>query len=234
MTARSQSPYIRTFKEDRDLDVILLVDVSGSTMYGSEEKSKRALAAKIAATLAFAVINNNDKIGLILFSDKPLLYLPPHGGRTHVLRIIREIIAYPSPSGHADIDKACLYLNRLCKKRALVFLISDFQDMTLSQTLASMTYKHDVLALRVEDPAEQRLPKAGLVGLVDPETLSEITINTNSAHVRTQYATKRKAFLNEVELFFQKTNVDYASFSTTEDYFTSLHELLLSRSSKRK
>ena len=234
VTARSQTPYVRTFKEDRDLDVILLIDVSGSTLYGSNEKSKRALMARIAATLAFAVTSNHDKIGLILFSDKPLLYLPPHTGRTHVLRIIREIIAQPPPPGHANLDNACLYLNRLCKKRALVFLISDFQDMDLNESLMSTAYRHDMLALRVEDPAEQRLPRAGLVGLIDPETLCEVAVNTNSSHVRAAYHQKRTLFLENLKKFFHKADIDYASFSTTEDFFLPLHELLLSRSSKRK
>lgn len=232
-SARMGTPYIRTFREEREMNVILAIDVSGSTLYGSQEKSKRQLAAEIAATLAFSAVANNDQVGLILFADKPLFYLPPAKGRTQVLRIIRETLSAEPPKAHAELTETCHFLNRVSPKRALVFLISDFQDMSLERSLATTAYRHDLIALRIEDPAEARLPKAGRVALQDPETGHQIVLNTKNTNIRMAYRKLRSRFTEGLTKFFKKHSIDYATFSTTEDFYPALHTLLRARAGKR-
>jgi len=194
VTARTNSPYTRTFVEEREMEVILMIDVSGSTLYGSGQKSKRLLAAEIAATLAFSAVQNNDKVGLILFANKPLKYLPPAKGRAHVLRILREILIADAPEGHTDMVAVCKHLNQVSKKKAFVFCISDFQDMSLERSIASTAYRHDFIALRLEDPSESRLPKVGRVALRDPETGHELLVDTKNKTVRSAYRKLRARF----------------------------------------
>lgn len=233
-TARTGSPQLRTFKEERELNVYLVIDVSGSTLYGSGEKSKRLLATEIAATLIFAAINNNDEVGLILFADTPIKYIPPGKGRTHALRMIREVLAAKAPLAPANLSEACHMLNRVSPKKALVFLISDFQDMSLERSLATTAYRHDLIALRTEDPAEARLPKAGKVALNDPETGHQIIIDTANTNIRMTYRKMRERFREGVTRFFKKHSIDYTSFSTDQDFFTPLHKLLKARALKRR
>lgn len=233
-TARMGNPYIRTFREEREMNVILAIDVSGSMLYGSKEKSKRQLAAEIAATLAFCAVAHNDQVGLILFADKPLLYLPPAKGRTQVLRIIRETLAIEPPEKHAELPEMCHFLNRVTPKKALVFLLSDFQDMSLERSLATTSYRHDLVALRMEDPAEALLPKAGKVALNDPETGHQVILNTKNSNIRMAYRKLRSRFQEGLEKYFKKLSIDYATFSTTEDFYLKLHNLLRSRADKSR
>ncbi len=233
VTARTNEPYTRTFKEEREMKVFLMVDVSGSTLYGSGQKSKRLLAAELAATLAFSALHHNDKVGLILFDSQPRLYLPPAKGRAHILRILREILsATPSP-GHTDMTSVCQFLNRVSDKSALVFCVSDFQDMSLGKALTTTAYRHDFVALRLEDPAEVRLPKVGKVSLVDPETGHQVIVDTKNQTVRMAYRKLRARFTEGIADFCKKHAIDYATFSTEEDFFPPLHRLLKSRSASR-
>jgi len=233
VTARTNTPHTRTFKEEREMKVYLMVDVSGSTLYGSQTKSKRVLAAEIAATIAFSAIHNNDKVGLILFADKPIKYLPPAKGRSQVLRIIREILVATPGTGHTDMAEVCKFLNRVSDKSALVFCISDFQDMSLERSLTTTAYRHDLIALRLEDPAEADLPKVGKVALRDPETGHQVIVDTKNGTVRSAYRKLRTRFTEGLSDFCKKHSIDYASFSTNEDFFPPLLKLLKSRPSAR-
>lgn len=232
-TARTGEPYIRTFREERELNVFLVIDVSRSTLYGSTEKSKRYLAAELAATLAFSAVSNNDKVGLILFADKPLKYLPPEGGKKQVLKIIRETLQADASKGHTSLSETCKFLNRVSPRKALVFLISDFQDMSLERSLATTAYRHDLIALRLEDPAEARLPKAGKVSLSDPETGHQIIIDTKNSNIRMAYRKLRARFIEGLSRFFKKHSVDYTSFSTQGDFYPKLHKLLRARAARK-
>ena len=232
-TARTGTAQLRTFKEERELNVFLVVDVSGSTLYGSGEKSKRLLAAEIAATIAFSAVSNHDEVGLILFADRPIKYIPPGKGRSHCLHMIREILASSAPVAPADLSEACRLLNRVSPRKALVFMISDFQDMSLERSLVTTAYRHDLIALRTEDPAEARLPKAGKVALSDPETGHKIIIDTKNTNIRMAYRKMRDRFREGLDRFFKKHSIDYASFSTDQDFFTTLHKLFKARSLKR-
>lgn len=232
-TARSGTPYLRTFKEERELNLMLVVDISGSTLYGSETKSKRRLAAEVAATLAFSALFNDDKVGLILFADKPVKYLPASKGRTQVLRIIRAILATEAPTGHAELRETCKFLNQVCKSKAMVALLSDFQDMSLEKSLATTAYRHDLLALRLEDPAEARLPKAGRVALEDPETGHQIIVNTKNTNIRMAYRKLRDRFTEGLARFFKKHSIDYLTLSTTEDFYPPLLKLYRLRAARK-
>ena len=233
VTARTNSPYTRTFKEEREMKVYLMVDVSGSTLYGSQEKSKRLLAAEIAATLAFSAIHNNDKVGLILFADKPVKYLPPAKGRSQVLRIIREILAASPEQGHTHMTEVCKFLNRVTDKSTLVFCLSDFQDMSLERSIATTAYRHDFIALRLEDPAEINLPKVGKVALRDPETGHQVIVDTKNKTVRMTYRKLRSRFTEGMADFCKKHAIDYATFNTEEDFFPPLLKLFKARSTTK-
>jgi len=232
VTARTNTPYTRTFKEEREMKVFLMVDVSGSTLYGSGEKSKRFLAAEIAATMAFAALHNNDKVGLILYADKPIKFIPPAKGRSHALRLIREILHTSASDGHADMVEICKFVNRVTEKRSLIFCISDFQDMSLERALPATAYRHDFVALRVEDPAEARLPKVGKIALRDPETGHQVMVDTKNGTVRMAYRKLRQRFVVGLADFFKKHGVDYAVFHTDQDFFPTLFHLLKKRSAR--
>ena len=219
VTARTNTPYTRTFKEEREMKIYLLVDISGSTLYGSGNKSKRVLAAELAATLAFSALHNNDKVGLILFDEKPVKYLPPAKGRGHVLRILREILSASPNPGRTDMAAVCKYLNRVTPKSAVVFCISDFQDMSLERALTTTAYRHDFIALRLEDPTEEHLPRVGKIALQDPETGHQIIVDTKNNTVRMTYHKLRTRFVNGLENYFKKHGIDYATFSNAEDFF---------------
>lgn len=229
VTARTNTPYTRTFKEEREMKIYLMVDISGSTLYGSGNKSKRVLAAELAATLAFSALHNNDKVGLILFDEKPVKYLPPAKGRGHVLRILREILSASPNPGRTDMAAVCKYLNRVTPKSAVVFCISDFQDMSLERALTTTAYRHDFIALRLEDPTEEHLPRVGKIALQDPETGHQIIVDTKNNTVRMTYHKLRTRFINGLENYFKKHGIDYATFSTAEDFFLPLHKLLRAR-----
>lgn len=229
VTARTNTPYTRTFKEEREMKIYLMVDISGSTLYGSGNKSKRVLAAELAATLAFSALHNNDKVGLILFDEKPVKYLPPAKGRGHVLRILREILSASPNPGRTDMAAVCKYLNRVTPKSAVVFCISDFQDMSLERALTTTAYRHDFIALRLEDPTEEHLPRVGKIALQDPETGHQIIVDTKNNTVRMTYHKLRTRFVNGLENYFKKHGIDYATFSTAEDFFLPLHKLLRAR-----
>lgn len=231
VTARFNRPYVKVFEEERELTVMLLIDVSGSLDFGTEVQTKCDMVAEIAATLAFSAIQNNDKIGVILFSDKIEKYIPPKKGRKHILYIIREMLDFKPESRKTDIKQALEFLTSVSKRRCTAFILSDFyvrQDF--EQTLIIGNRKHDIVAIQVYDRRAKELPDVGLMKVVDSETGFEQYIDTGSKKLRMAYSrywNNRQQSLRET---FSKSNVDHISISTGEDYVKSLMILFKKRS----
>ena len=231
VTARFNRPYVKVFEEERELTVMLLIDVSGSLDFGTEVQTKCDMVAEIAATLAFSAIQNNDKIGVIFFSDKIEKYIPPKKVRKHILYIIREMLDFKPESRKTDIKQALEFLTSVSKRRCTAFILSDFyvrQDF--EQTLIIGNRKHDIVAIQVYDRRAKELPDVGLMKVVDSETGFEQYIDTGSKKLRMAYSrywNNRQQSLRET---FSKSNVDHISISTGEDYVKSLMILFKKRS----
>jgi len=233
VTARKDHPYIRTFREERELSVILAVDVSGSSRYGSKQLSKRELAAELAAVIAFSANFNGDKTGLLLFANEPLLYLPPAKGTKHILRLIREILAADPEDPRTSIPTACNFLLHTVKRKALVFMISDFLAHDLKRPLGALASKHDTIALRVVDPMEETLPKVGTVTLTDPETGWQTTVNTNNSNLRMGFSKLTRRHSEGITKLFTQQGIDHLKLTTTGDYLPHLHRLFRARTRRR-
>ena len=200
VTARYNEPFVKVFEEERELTLMLVVDVSGSEFFGTTQQFKRDVLTEIAATLSFSALQNNDKVGLLLFSDQVELFIPPKKGQSHILRIIRELLEFEPKSKATDIANALAFLSGILKKKAIVFLLSDFMDEGYDKTLRIAAKKHDLTGIRVYDKLEEELPNLGIVPMVDSETKQTRLINTSSAKVRKQYA----AFQNEKKEAFKQ------------------------------
>lgn len=233
ITARQGTPFIRKYVEERELTVYLAVDISASGLYGSTNRSKRELAAEIAAAFAFSAIYNQDKCGLVLFTDQVELFLPPAKSRRQALRMIREIL-YTRPAGTATNPKPALDLiSRHTNRRCLVLLVSDFQFPRLADSLRTAAVRHDMVAVQVQDPAEAELPRAGRLRLADPETGEEIVVNTSNAAVRARYAALRAAWQEETDHTFKSLAIDKIDVSTAADYKAALHAFFRKREKRR-
>ncbi|MCW1883293.1 DUF58 domain-containing protein [Luteolibacter flavescens] len=233
VTARMGSPFIRKFREERELSVILAVDISGSGDFGSVHFSKREAAAEAAAILGFSAAGNGDKVGLLLFAHEPILFVPAAKGTRHVLRIVREILmAQPDKPG-TSIRSACDFLITSLRKKAFVVLISDFFDDPLDKPLGKLSRKHETIALQVTDPLEMTLPKAGKVVFTDPETGWEAQINTNNANLRMGYEKLMRRQMEGVRDTCKKNGIDHAQISTDRDRLGDLHRLLKKRARRR-
>ncbi|WP_294143049.1 DUF58 domain-containing protein [uncultured Sanguibacteroides sp.] len=230
VTARYNHPYVKIFEEERELTVMLLIDVSGSRNFGTISKLKKNQITEIAAVLAFSAIQNNDKIGVIFFSDKIEKFIPPKKGRTHILHIIRELIDFKPEDKQTNIAEALQYLTNAIKKRCTCFLISDFMDdHDFEHPLMIANKKHDIVALRVYDPRENEIPPVGLMYLTDAESGEHIWIDTSDRRVQEDY--RRYVFEREKDLdrIFKHSGVDVASISSDEDYVMSLIALFKRR-----
>ena len=233
VTARMNLPYVRKFREERELAVILAVDVSGSADYGSVSLSKREIAAETAAVLGFSALHNGDKVGLVIFADEPILFIPAEKGNRHLLRMIREIlVAKPAKPG-TSVAGACDFLVRTLRRKSLVFLISDFFSDPLERPLGKLARKHETVALRVMDPLEAKLPKGGTVVMVDPETGFETQVNTDNPNLRMGYEKLMRRQHEGVAALFKKHGIDSADLGTQGDTLAALHQLLKRRSRKR-
>ena len=223
VTARYVRPYVKVFEEERELTVVLLIDVSGSKDFGTVSQMKRDVTTEIAATLAFSAIQNNDKIGVIFFSDKIEKFIPPQKGRRHILYIIRELIDFRPDDRQTDINQALKYLTNAIKKRCTAFLLSDFIDRgNYHDALTIANRKHDIVAIQVYDRRETELPAVGLMKVRDAETGQERWIDSSSKRVREAYRTwwdKRQAEMNAA---FQKSRIDAVSIRTEDDYVKAL------------
>ena len=198
VTARYNEPFVKVFEEERELTMMLMVDVSGSELFGTDEQFKNEIVTEIAATLAFSATQNNDKIGLILFSDVVELYIPPKKGRYHVLRIIRELIEFHPKSKKTNISEALKFLSNVMKKKAIVFLLSDFITEDYQHTIKIVSGKHDVTGIRIYDRREESIPNLGMVQMLDEETEELILVNTASKRVRRSY---EKYYRDKVDYF---------------------------------
>lgn len=233
VTARMNLPYVRKFREERELSVMLAVDVSGSADYGSVSLSKREVAAETAAVLGFSALHNGDKVGLVIFADEPILFIPPEKGSRHLLRMIREIlVAKPAKPG-TSVAAACDFLVRTLRRKSLVFMISDFYSDPLDRPIGKLARKHETVALRVMDQLESILPKAGRVVMIDPETGFETKVNTNNANLRMGYSKLMARQQEGVSAIFRKHGIDSADLTTHGDTLAALHRLLKRRSRKR-
>ncbi|MBQ9639241.1 MAG: DUF58 domain-containing protein [Bacteroidales bacterium] len=225
VTARLNHPYVKVFEEERELTVMLLIDVSGSNDFGTNRQSKRDLITEVAATLAFSAIANNDKVGMILFSEDIELFIPPKKGKTHILRIIRELLTFQPVHRRSNVQVALQYLTNAIKKRSTVFLLSDFRDDGFTDALKIASGKHDVAALRVVDRHERTLPDIGLQWFRDLETGEECLVDTSSATVRNQFAARYKALDERTSALLTKYGIDSVELSTGEDYVKALIRL---------
>ena len=233
VTARMNLPFVRKFREERELCVILAVDVSGSADYGSVSLSKREVAAETAAVLGFSALHNGDKVGLVLFAQDPILFIPPEKGSRHLLRMIREILVAKPEQPGTSIANACDFLVRTLRRKSLVFLISDFFADPVDRPLGKLSRKHETVALRVIDPLESKLPKAGKVILIDSETGFETTVNTNNPNLRMGYHKLMKRQHEGISSICKKHGIDAADLRTHGDTLAELHRLLKRRSRKR-
>lgn len=229
VTARLGHPYVKVFEEERELTVMLLVDVSRSGDFGTVASTKREMMTEIAAVLAYSVIANNDKVGLMLFSDRVEKYIPPKKGRGHMLRIIREMLSFePSGSG-TSLSEPLRYLTNVLRKRCTAFVLSDFMAPPFTEALRIASGKHDVVALRISDRREKELPDVGFMKVMNPETGHEMWIDTSSSSVRREYSEHWRKHDQAVTAAFVSSGVDVASIGTGEDYIKPLISLFKHR-----
>lgn len=222
VTARYNHPYVKVHEEERELNVMLVVDASRSGAFGSQEKFKSEIAVEICALLAIAAIKNNDKVGLLVFTDKIEKYIPPRKGRSHVLRVIRELLYFKPESGRTDINGGLEYLLKGLKRRAIVFVVSDFDDRGYEKTLRVLNQKHDVIAIRIRDQREKDLPPVGLLKLEDAETREAVWVDTTDREFRQRYtqliAENEQKFVRAA----QQMNLDLIRIDTAESYVDPL------------
>ena len=229
VTARLGTAFVKKFTEERELTVMLIVDVSASGNFGSTTQSKRELAAEVACLLAFSAIRNNDKVGLILFTDRVELFIPPKKGRSHTLRLIREILFFEPAGRGTDPALALDYLNKLVTRRAVVFFISDFQAPDFSHTLAVSGRRHDFIAVQIQDEREQVLPNVGIITLEDAETGEQIEINTADRGTRMRFSDLADEKANQLSRTLRRNNIDAITLRTSEDYLPALRSFFKQR-----
>jgi uncharacterized protein (DUF58 family) len=229
VTARMNTPYVKKFTEEREMTVMLLVDVSASGSYGSIENSKRELAAEVASILAFSAIQNNDKVGLILFSDEVELFIPPKKGRLHTLRVIREMLYFEPKRKGTNIANALDYLNKVTSRRAVVFVISDFLSADFTKPLTVAAKRHDLVAMPVIDPGEEELPPVGLLTLEDAETGEQIDINTSNRAVANAFAAIEERRHADLARLLRQRRIDSIPLRTDKDYLPALRSFFEAR-----
>lgn len=238
VTARLNHPYIKVFEEERELTVMLLVDISASGNFGTNKQFKRELITEVCAVLSFSAIQNNDKTGLILFSDKIEKFIPPQKGRSHILRIIRELIKFQPESKGTSLASGLQYLSNVIKKRSIAFIVSDFYDSTFSDTSTKSPFeealkiasrKHDLVALKINDRREMELPDIGLVRVKNAESGRELIVDTSDAGIRKKYKQQRQLHDRSLNALFTRTGVDKAELFTGENYIQPLMKLFKKR-----
>lgn len=230
VTARMNAPYIKKFREERELNVYVLVDMSASSWFGTAAQSKRDLAIDVAALLAFAAIRNNDRLSLVLFSDKVQRYVPPRTGRDHLLRVIRDLLFEPPRRARTDLAAVARFVSNITKKRSVVFLISDFLDTGYESPVRRLGQKHDVVAVTLNDPRESELPRIGVIGLEDAETGRMQYVDTGSAAVREAYAAAARLRRADRVRAFGRMRLDSVDLSTDRPYVPALMTFFGARS----
>jgi uncharacterized protein (DUF58 family) len=229
VTARMGHPYVRKYVEERELTVMLLIDVSASGSYGSVSASKRELAAEVACALAFCASRNNDKVGLILFTDRVELYIAPVKGRVHILRILREILYFEPGGRKTDLKPPLDYLNRVTTRRAVVFILSDFHAENFEKPLTVCSRRHDVIAVPIEDRGELSLPNVGWIRVENPETGALFEIDSSDQRVRSQFAQIAAKERVERDALFRRKNIDSIPLRTDRDYIPILRSFFIRR-----
>lgn len=230
VTARFHKPYVKVFEEERELTVMLMIDVSGSLDFGSRGQLKRNMSAEIAATIAFSAMQNNDKIGVIFFSDRIEKYIPAKKGRKHILYIIREMLNFQPESKQTDITMAVEFMTKVLKRRGTVFMLSDFYNKeSFQKQLQIAGQKHDMMAIQVYDPLAKELPDVGLLKVEDAETGREMIIDTSSKKLRMMHAKKWQERQQQLKNDFAKSNVDWTSIATNGDYVKAMMQLFKMR-----
>jgi len=222
VTARYGHPFVKVFEEERELTVMLLVDASSSGDFGTFERMKGEIAVEICALLAFSAIKNNDKVGLIIFTDKIEKFVPPRKGKSHVLRVLRELLYFKPEDQKTDIGLALEYLNRVVRRRSVVFLVSDFLSQNYEQALLIANKKHDIVAVNIVDPREMELPSLGYIELEDAETGEQILLDTSDRTVCDLFAQKTSEAVLKRDKLFKSMNVDSIAIHTNESYFEPL------------
>ena len=234
VTARTGFPHIKRYSEERELTVLFLVDVSGSQSCGSGTRPKSEIAAELTCLLALTSVRNQDKIGLLLFSDRVVTYIPPRKGRTAVMRLVREVIAADDAKGKTSISEALRFLNGVQKRKAVVFLISDFLDSGYERELSITARKHDVVCCHLSDPAEHELPNVGLVELEDPETGASVWLDTSSAALRSEFAEASATTREQLLQSFRRSNIDTMFITTRQEPIDEVRRLFAKRTHKRR
>jgi len=229
VTARTGYPHIKKFREERELSVVLLVDASSSGRFGTRERFKSETAAELGALLAFSAIRNNDKVGLIIFTDQIEKFVPPRKGRGHVLRLIREILFFEPKRTGTDVAGALEYLNRVVRRKSVVFLISDFLSEDFHRPLQVANRRHDLIAVKISDPRESRFDDVGLIELEDAETGEVYVIDTGSKEFRREYAARADEDLGRLEREFRLINLDFINIRTDQPYIKPLIAFFRSR-----
>ena len=229
VTARTSTPHVKVLAEERELTVMLMVDASGSGRFGSTARFKNELAAELCAVLAISAIRSNDKVGLIVFTDDVEHYIPPSKGRTHVLRVIREVLYYEPKGLGTNIPAALRFLNSVTKRRAVAFLVSDFMAEDYEVPLRIANKRHDIVAVTVTDPREEALPPVGLVSVRDAETGREVLVNTSDPEVRKRYAKTATARVKTRDQVFQRTRVDAIDVRTDRSYVDAIYKFFRMR-----
>ncbi|MFH1998158.1 MAG: DUF58 domain-containing protein [Planctomycetota bacterium] len=232
VTARAGTPYIKRFSEERELTVLFLVDVSASGAFGSVSRSKLDMVVEVAALLMFSALKNNDKVGLVLFCDEVLEYFPPRKGKQNVLHLIRELISAEPVARHTNLEEALKFLNRVHKRRSVVFLISDFIGPSAQQAMAVANKRHDLVAITVADPREHILPDVGFISLKDAETGEIVELDTSHRAVRALFESRAAERTQGLSDALKKVGVDELPISTGEDYLNSLRRFFYMRERK--
>jgi uncharacterized protein (DUF58 family) len=233
VTARSGDAYIKVFEEERELTTMLLVDVSGSKIFGTGEQSKKDLITELSAVLSFSAIQNNDKVGVIFFSDKVEKYIPPKKGKSHILRIIRELIEFEPESKKTDIAAALEFFTSVIKKRAIVFLMSDFISPDFENPLRIAAKRHDLIAVKLFDDKEFTLPNIGLINIVDSETGEKMWLDTSDKKTMRRFEEDRADFNARLETMLLKNKVDIIDLKTDESYVVPLRQFFKKREGRR-
>jgi uncharacterized protein (DUF58 family) len=233
VTARYSDPFVKVFEEERELTVMLLVDISKSQSFGTQEQFKRELLTELAAIVSFSAMQNNDKIGVIFFTDKVEKYIPPKKGRSHVLRIIRELIEFKPENTGTDIGNALAFMTNVLKKRSIVFVASDFISPDFEQALKISGKKHDTVAIQLFDEREREIPNIGLVRIDDLETGEEKWIDTSSSSIRTNYMREWDTRQKNLKTVFTKNNIDVVKIQTGQDYIVPLMNFFKQRGNRK-
>ena len=233
VTARYNNPFVKIFEEEREMTVMLLVDISKSGKFGTQQKTKKEIATELSAVLAFSAIQNNDKVGVIFFTDIIEKFIPPKKGKSHILRIIRELITFKSESKKTNLEEALIYFNNVIKKRAVCFILSDFMDNNFDKSLKIARNKHDIIALRIHDEREEHLVDVGLMKVEDTETGNLKWVDTSNKTIRKEFRKNYLSFEKNIKQTLQNSAVDHIDIKTGKDYVKPLINFFKNRGRRK-